>query len=412
MREFRGRRAVNPRGPFGEQGGIGSVRYSAESLTFFVPLSKGISRLMQLRRILGTGTALLLAAFVAAGCSAGNSIPENAICTVDGDPIQKTDYKRIIDQARKNYKTQGQKFPKSDSPEYKQLKNQAVDYLIEQELFAQQADELGVKVMQKDVDKRLKQLKESFFKGDKSAYKKELKKQGLTEKEVKDNIKQQLLTEKLFEKVTKTVKVSDAKAQDYFKKNPAQYKQPEQRDVAHILVKKKGDADKIYSQVKGGNEAVFAKIAKKQSQDPSSAQNGGKLTVSRGQTVPEFDKLSFSMKKGEISKPVKTQFGYHIITARGDVKPESKQKFSEVKAQIKQTLEQEQRSKRMQDWRTDLRKDAEENVDCKKGYVWTQTATAKTTDKPPAGTPPTTEDEAPAKGDEKSDKKKSDEDSA
>lgn len=340
---------------------------------------------MHFKRLLGSALAIGLAALIATGC--GGGIPENSICTVDGDPIAKKDYQRIIDQARKNYKSQGQPFPKKTSPEYKQLKNQAVDYQVEQTLFKQQAKKLGVKISEKEVNKRLKQLKSSFFKGDKDAYKKELKKQGLSEKEVKDNIRQQVLSEKLFEKVTKNVKVSDEKAEKYYKENTAQYKQPESRDVAHILVEKKADADKIYAQVKGGDEKVFEKIAKKQSKDPSSAQNGGKLTVSKGQTVPEFDKLAFSLKEGEISKPVKTQFGFHIITARGAIKPASQQKFKEVKDQIKQTLEQEQRSKRMQDWRTDLRKDAEEKVDCKKGYVWTQTATNTVEPPPPPPAP-------------------------
>lgn len=349
---------------------------------------------MYIRRLSGATAAIGFSALIAAGC--GGGIPENAVCSVDGNPIPKKEYKQITDQAKKNYKSQGQKFPKSDSPEYKQLKNQAVDYLIEQELFSQQADKLGVKIKEKDVDKRLDQLKDSFFKGDKGAYTKELKKQGLTEKSVKDNIRKQLLSEKLFEKVTKEVKVSDKKAKEYFKQNQAQYKQPESRDVAHILVKGKKQADDLYKQVKGGDEAVFTKLAKKNSQDPSSAQNGGRLTVSKGQTVPEFDKLAFELDEGEISKPVKTQFGYHIITARGKVKAASQQKFEEVKEQIKSTLEQEQRSKRMQDWRTDLRKDAEAKVDCKKGYVWTQTATVTTEQTPPPSPPPsTTEQEAP-----------------
>jgi len=111
--------------------------------------------------------------------------------------------------------------------------------------------------------------------------------------------------------------------------------------------------------------------------------------------VPEFDKKAFSLRVGEVSPPVKTQFGYHVITARGPVKPESKQKFSEVKSQIKQTLEQEQRSKRMQDWRETVRKKAEDDVNCKKGYTWTQTVTATTSSTPPpTATPPSSEPEA------------------
>ncbi len=348
---------------------------------------------MRMRKLVGTGCTLALAVLIAAGCSGsvGGGIPKNAICTVDGDPIAKSDFNRIISQARKNYESQEQDFPKKSSPEYKQLQNQGVDYLIEQQLFAQQAEKLGVKVTDKAVNKRLKQLKKSFFKGNEKQYKAELKKQGLTEKEVKDNIRQQLLSEKLFEKVTKKIKVTDKKAKAYYEDNPGQYKQPESRDVAHILVKKKADADAIYAQVKGGDAKKFAALAKKKSEDTSSAVNGGELNISRGQTVPEFDKAAFALKKGAVSKPIKTQYGFHVILAKGDVKEARQQPFKEVRTQIKQTLLQEERSKRMQDWRDDIRKDAEEQVKCKKGFVWTQTVTETEEASP---TPPAEESEA------------------
>lgn len=342
---------------------------------------------MKIRRFITTAAAVSFAAMVAAGC--GNSVPKDAICNVNGDPVKLSEFDRIIAGAKKSYAQQKQDFPKAGSPEYKQLRNQAVDYLIEQNLFRQQAGELGVKVSDKAVNSRLKQIKQNFFKGDQKQYQKELKKQNLTEAQVKSNIKQTLLTEKVYEKVTKNIKVSEAKAKQQFDENPSQYEDPEQRDVAHILVKTKAEADKIYAQVKGGDEKVFAKLAKAKSQDPSSAQNGGTLTVSRGQTVPEFDKMAFSLKTGEISKPVKTQFGYHIISARGDIKPKHKKTFKEVKTQIISTLEQEKRSERMQNWRNSLRKKAEKNVTCRKGYVWTQTVKSTSSTQAPAPTPDT-----------------------
>lgn len=341
---------------------------------------------MQIRKITGLTVVLALAAFTAAGC--GNSIPKNSICSVNGDAIAKSDYNTLVNQAKKSYTTQGQKFPKQGTREYDDLKKNAVNYLIEQKLYAQQADKLGVTVKDKDVTKRLDQLKKSFFKGDEKKYTAELKKQGVTEKEVKENLRQQLLTERLYNKVTKNVTVSDAKAEAYFKENPTQYQTPESRQVAHILVKTLPEANKIYAQVKGGDKVKFAALAKKFSQDPSSAQQGGVLTVNKGQTVPEFDAESFKLNVGEISKPVKTQFGYHIITARGPIVPAKKQAFNDVKATIKQTLSQEQKTKRMQEWRDTLRKKSEKDVNCLKSYPWTQTVKSTATTPPASSTPP------------------------
>ena len=345
---------------------------------------------MDIRRIGSTLTMLAFAAFIAVGCG-GNSAAKNGICTVGDGAVPKKEFVKMFGQAKRNYTSQGQKFPKKGSADYKQLQNQVVDFLIKKELYAQEAEKLDITVKEKDVDKRLKELKKSFFQGDKKKYKAELKKQNLTEEDVKDNIRQQVLTEKLFEKITKDVKVSDGKAEEYYKEKEADFKTPEQRDVAHILVKTKKEADAVYKQVKGGDEKVFAKVAKKKSTDPSSAQTGGTLTAVKGQLVPEFEKEAFRLKVGETSKPIKTTFGYHVIQARGEIKPAKKQTFKEVEEQIKQTLQQEQRSKRMQDWETDLRKDAEKDVKCKKGYSWTQTVTNT---QPPAEAP--REEEAPA----------------
>jgi foldase protein PrsA len=354
---------------------------------------------MRIRQIFAGAGIISLSVFVATGCSLGGGVPSDAVCTVNGESVAQKKFDQIINQARRNYTSQGQKFPKKSSTEYKNLRNQGVDFLIEQELFKQEADKLKVKVSKKAVDDRLKQLKESFFKGDDKAYQKELKKQGLTEKQVRENLEQQLLSEKLFEKVTKAIKISDKEARKQYDQNVSQYVQPESREVAHILVKTAAEANKIYNQVKGGDKKLFAKLAKSKSQDPSSAQNGGTLTVNRGQTVPEFDKTAFSLKVGETSKPVKTQFGYHVIQARGATKPKKKQSFDEVKDQIKSQLQQQDRSTRMTDWRTDLRKKAEKDVECKKGYVWTQTVKTKKTDTssttpPKDATPPSTKKKA------------------
>ena len=86
--------------------------------------------------------------------------------------------------------------------------------------------------------------------------------------------------------------------------------------MRHILVKTKAKADDIYDQLKGG--ADFAALAKKYSEDTGSKANGGKLTISKGQTVAPFDQTAFLLKTNEISQPVKTEFGYHVIQPIGD----------------------------------------------------------------------------------------------
>ena len=155
--------------------------------------------------------------------------------------------------------------------------------------------------------------------------------------------------------MTASVKLSDAEIQEYYNTHKSDYVQPESRDVRHILVPKKALADSLYAQLKSG--ANFAQLAKRYSKDPGSAANGGKLTVSKGQTVPEFDKTAFSLKTGQLSTPVKTQYGYHIIQALSAVKVSTKTPLSKVRASIKQQLEQQKKNDKVTKWLEDTKKD-------------------------------------------------------
>jgi parvulin-like peptidyl-prolyl isomerase len=352
---------------------------------------------MHLRKIIASLALLAFAGAIAAGCSSSNSIPKGSICAVYGTGIKKSAYEKLIGQAQRNYTSQGQKFPKTGTAEYKTLTEQAVDYLITQQLYAREAKAAGVKVSDKDVTKRLDQLKQSFFHGDAKAYKAELAKQHLTDQDVKDNLKLQLVNEGLFKKATKDVTVSDSKAKAYYDQNPSQYQTPESRQVAHILVKTQALANTIYKQVKGGNQKTFAALAKKYSQDPSSAQNGGVLTIQKGQTVPEFDATAFKLANNATSPPVHTQFGWHVIQARGPIIPAKKQDFKSVESQIKQQLVQEDKSKRMSDWQQSVIKRAKTNVNCGKGYVWTSTVkSSANSGATPSATPAPSSSSAPS----------------
>ena len=122
----------------------------------------------------------------------------------------------------------------------------------------------------------------------------------------------------------------------------------------------------MYAQLKGG--ADFAALAKQISADPGSKDSGGKLTISRGQTVPEFDKVAFDLKTGELSKPVKTTYGYHVIEAVSDVRKATTTPIDKVRASIRTTLLQEKRNQEMQKWVENLKADYKGKVSYAAGY--------------------------------------------
>jgi foldase protein PrsA len=300
--------------------------------------------------------ALLPLVLVAAGCGGTSTatLGSDDAAVVGSKPITKAEFQGLMDRAKASYAQQKHPFPKPGSTEYEQLKGQAVTFLIQQAEFEQEADAMGIKISDDQVNKYLERLKKQFYGGNEQRYLKGLEQQGLTEDQAKDASRAKLISDALFKKVTKDVKVSDADVKAYYNSHKSQYGQPQTREVRHILVQKKDLADRLYAQLKSG--ASFAALAKKYSKDPGSAANGGKLTISKGQTVPAFDKTAFSLKKGQLSQPIHTQYGYHIIQALSDVKAAQTSPLSKVQSSIKQQLEQTRKNDVMTKWVDNKRK--------------------------------------------------------
>ncbi|HEY3018378.1 MAG TPA: peptidylprolyl isomerase [Gaiellaceae bacterium] len=302
--------------------------------------------------------ALTPLALVAAGCggTSGATLGTDDIAVVGSTQITKEQFQSLMTRAKKSYDAQKRPFPKPGSTEYEQLKSQAVSFLVQQAEFAQEAENKGIDITDEKVDKRIAQLKKQFYGGSEERYQKVLKQQGLTDDQAKEAVRNQLISEALFKKVTEDIKVPESEIKSYYESHKSQYGQPASREVRHILVQKKALADSLYAQLKAG--ANFAKLAKRYSKDPGSASNGGKLTVSKGQTVKEFDKTAFSLKTGELSPPIHTQYGYHIIQALSAVKPAQTTPLSkQVKASIKQQLGQQRKNDAMTKWVEDTKKD-------------------------------------------------------
>jgi peptidyl-prolyl cis-trans isomerase D len=163
-----------------------------------------------------------------------------------------------------------------------------------------------------------------------------------------------------FNKLEGGVQVGRDELQSYYDQHRDQYRTPEQVKVSHILIKtplpgadgkvdEKGvtdaqhRAEDLLKQIKGG--AKFEDLAKKYSEDPGSAKEGGSLGfIGKGRTVPEFEKAAFSLPKGQISDLVKSSYGFHII--RVDDKQDAHMKtLDEVKDQIEPILKQQKGQK-------------------------------------------------------------------
>ena len=334
---------------------------------------------MSHHRIVLFSAAFVALLAIAAGCGGddgGQSLSRDAVAVVGDQEVSKTEFDGLMNQAKKSYEAQKREFPKAGTPEYDTLKNQAVQFLVQRAQFEQEANELGVEVSDENVDKRLEEIKKQYFGGDDKRYRDQLSKQGLSEEQVRTDVRAQLVQEGIFKKVTSEVKVTDADIEKYYNENKEQYGTPESREVRHILVANKKLADRLYTQLENGGN--FAKLAKQHSKDPGSKDQGGKLTIARGQTVEPFDQTAFLLPIGKVSRPVKTQYGYHLIEPVSEIKPAKTTPLAQVKESIRQQLLQTKKNEAMTKWVEDVRKEYEDKTTYQVGFKPPPSATNTT----------------------------------
>jgi parvulin-like peptidyl-prolyl isomerase len=239
-------------------------------------------------------------------------------------------------------------------PQYKQLltKEQFLNQTVQQMLLLQEADKQGITVSDDEV-----QIVIGTF----------LQQNGLTQEQFEELLaqenksleemfvlyKEQLKVTKLLNQtIMSDVEVSDTEVEDFYNNNPQYFELPEQVKASHILICGEGDmrcesdltqqeakelADEIKDMVTKDN---FGELAKEHSTGPSAVNEGDLGFFGRGMMVKEFEDVAFSLDIGEVSEPVKTDFGYHIIKVT-DKQEASKQSFEEVEEQIKFSLLQQ-----------------------------------------------------------------------
>lgn len=167
--------------------------------------------------------------------------------------------------------------------------------------------------------------------------------------------------------------IDEAAAKKYYGENPDEFQQGEQVKARHILIKVDENADAstvatakkkidaLAAKIKGG--ADFAKLAQENSDDPGSKIKGGDLGLfGRGRMVPAFDETAFGMAVGEVSAPVRSKFGFHLIKVE-ERKESSSREFDEVKAQLIRKMNFEKQQKAYDDIVGKLRANADIQID-------------------------------------------------
>lgn len=220
---------------------------------------------------------------VLAGCSPDKN--GEVVATVDGEDITKEElYDALISVT---------------GPE-------ALDALIDEKIVDLEIKKEKITVSDDEIDQEIDNFKEEA--GGEEAFNAALENNDISEDDFKKDVVQYLSIRKLMEPL---VEVTDEEVEGYFEENKETFDEQEQVDARHILVEDEDLANDLYKQLKDG--ADFAELAQEHSTDGSAASGGDLGFFSRGQMVPEFEEKAFSLEVGEISEPVKSEFGYHII---------------------------------------------------------------------------------------------------
>jgi foldase protein PrsA len=258
-------------------------------------------------------------------------------------------------------------YKKQCAATYAQLHDSVLQTLIQGDWILGEAKEQGISVTDAAVNKQFNTLKKQQFPKE-ADYQKFLKSSGLSEADLKANVKLQLLTNKLRTKIVSGKSaVTPAAIAAYYNKNKATFGQPEHRALRIVLNKNKAKVEQALKALQHG--ASWKSVAKKYSTDPTSKNTGGELaSVTKGQEDPGLDKAVFSAKKGTLEGPIKTNFGYYVFTVTG-INKAVQQSLAQATPSIKQILQSQGQQTKLNKFVTGFQKKWTGKTVCRKGYV-------------------------------------------
>lgn len=225
------------------------------------------------------------AIFLLAGFNKGE-----VIATVNGNEIEKDAlYEQMV-------KTSG---------------TEALDIMISDEIIRQEAEKADIEITQEDLDAELAEYEELY--GGAEGLAAAIEGSGLTMEDLENEMQTFLKIEKL---IGPDIEITDEAIETYFDENKELLGQSATVEASHILTETKEQADEVAQKLADGGD--FAELATEYSVDTASAEIGGELgSFGTGEMAAEFEEAAFSMEPDEISDPVETDYGFHIIKVTG-----------------------------------------------------------------------------------------------
>jgi foldase protein PrsA len=352
---------------------------------------------------------LVSAGLVFTGCD--GDLPQGSIAQVGTNLVSQDEFDRL----KAAYEAAGRAPEKDRQPEkYESFEQGLAEYLVTLEILRQEAPALEVTVTEAEVRAEVERIKQMFL--GEEEFEAALEAQGLTLEQLTQSLREGLLIERMKAAVVGDVTVSEEEAQAYYETHKSEYVEQESREVRHILISPftkamdgtvatsatqqewdaaEAEAERARSEIQNGSD--FVTVVEKYSDDEATSELGGELgAVTRGLMVPAFEVVVFNLQAGEISQPVKTQYGYHVIEVT-DITPERQLAYDQVKENIKTALLEAKQAEAWEQWLTltqvrlgvqylaGYRPDSDELAAGQAGMGATTTGEPETDEKPASG---------------------------
>jgi len=319
--------------------------------------------------------AMALSAGVVAGC--GGDMSGDAVAKVGDVEISQDVFNQRLEEFGAQY---GYSEETTDAETWGLFKLDVLEYVVLYEMASQKAEDYDVSVTDEDVQTEIDTIIESYYSGDEEAFNEDLASADMTLDQLKANYKESMLMQKVYEKITGDVPEPTAEEiAAYYEENKDGYFLEETRTARHILIAPGGEetndttsttvagestttteltdaewnkaleiAENVRQLLKDGGD--WTELAAEYSDDSGTADSGGELgAVEKGDMVKEFEDSVFSLALNDISEPIKTVFGYHVIQVT-EIEEGRQQTLEEVSEDIKSTLLSKKQSEAWEAW--------------------------------------------------------------
>ncbi len=297
------------------------------------------------------GVGLLLGAGLVTVVTSGMRRGTAVAATVNGEVIYQRELDGEVDAIARQYGID------AATPEGRRQRQEiariVLDQLIDQRLILQQARLHNALPSEADVDAQVAEIRRTF--PTEADFQAALAQRRLTLADLRARLRSSLAVRTLATRVT-PVTVSDEEVARYFREHRSEFDRPEQVRVRHILLDDPRMAELVLGRLRRGE--LFENLAREYSRDADSRERGGDLGwVSRGQLVPEFEQVAFSLQPGQVSGIVRTQYGYHLIQVL-QRRPAVAATLDEVREQVRQRLLAAKQEAAFQQWLQTVRAQA------------------------------------------------------